>query len=202
MSPGHVIIKQPPPLHTRTHTHKNTYTPPHPLTHSLHAWCVHAEYIRWKCILSLNFNAEIRVSQRDSFSPTSVTMVLWKVSLLYSQPSWQLPEVCPWFGTPLWFKGAMQDKSAGPSVAYTWLRLKVTEVGTAAEGHVERQKCGGTAPVKIETSMWNARKIWGTQIHTYRIFWNFPNPPIRQRISSKFIFLAFCRCTLKCSTLI
>lgn len=65
------------------------------------------------------------------------------------------------------------------------------EAGSPAEGHVERHKCGGTAPVKTETSMWNARKICGTQIHTYTIFWNFPKPPIRQRISSKFIPLLF-----------
>lgn len=124
-------------------------------------------------------------------------MVLWKVSVLYSQPPWQLPLGCPLSRViaPLWFKGTMQDTSGWPSGEVR--RLKFEEAGAPIVGHVERHKWGGTAPVKTETSMWNARKIWGRQIHTYKIFWNFPKPPIRQRISSKFISLALCRWTLK-----
>lgn len=121
--------------------------------------------------------------------------MVWKVSVLYSQPPWQLPAGCPLPGapTPLWLLGAEQDTSGWPSVARP--RVKFKDAGAPAEGHVERHKCGGTAPVKMDTSMWNARKIWGRQIHTYKIHWNLPKPPIRRRISSKFISLAFCRRT-------
>lgn len=95
------------------------------------------------------------------FSLTSVTVVLWKVSVLYSQPPWQLSVGCPSPGTtaPLWFKGTVQDSSGRPSGPDSWLKLKFEGAGAAAEGHEERHKCGGTAPVKTETSMWNARKI-------------------------------------------
>lgn len=88
-------------------------------------------------------------------------MVLWNVSVLYTQPPWQLPVGCPLLGAtaPLSFKGAVQDKSDWPSVADRRLRLKFKEAGATAEDHVERHKCEGMAPVKMETSMWNARKI-------------------------------------------
>ena len=85
-------------------------------------------------------NADIQKLKSRIKELTSVTMVLWKVSVLYSQPPWQLPVECP---SPtviaaLWFKGTMQVRSG-------WLsglvrRLKFTEAGVPAVGHVERHK--------------------------------------------------------------
>lgn len=151
-------------------------------------------------------NAHIHYIQSLNWEPvsepvsslTSVTMVLWKFSVLYSQPPWQLPEGCPsptataW----LWFKEVVQDSSRQRLGSDRTLKLKFEEA-VSAEGLVEWHKWGGTAPVNTETSMWNARKIWGKQIHIYKIFWNFPKPPIRLRISSKFISLALWGETLK-----
>lgn len=125
-------------------------------------------------------------------------MVLLKVSVLYSHPPWQLPVRSPLsrVTAPLWFKATMQDSLGWLSKAVG--KLKFVEAGVSAEGHEERHRWGGTAPVKMETSMWNARKIWGRQIHMYKIFWNFPKPPIRQRISSKFISEDAWRCLRLC----
>lgn len=50
-----------------------------------------------------------------------------------------------------------------------------------------QQWCGGVAPVKTLAIMWNARKICGRHIHTYRSFWYLPKPPIVASTWSKFI---------------
>lgn len=127
---------------------------------------------------------------------TSDTMVLWNVSLLYSQPSRQLTAGCPSSGAAelLWFRDEEQESSGWPLGPVR--RLKFTEFVRPSKGPKERHKWGGTAPVNTDTSMWNARKIWGTQIHTYKIFWNFPKPPMLLRISSKFIPAATENCAL------
>lgn len=89
------------------------------------------------CIQNVNWGS---VSEPVS-SLTSVTMVLWKVSVLYTQPPWQLPEGCP---SPratasLWFKEAVQDSSGHPPGADTRLKLKFEEAEAPVEGLVEQR---------------------------------------------------------------
>lgn len=90
---------------------------------------------------------------------TSETMVLWNVSLLYSQPSRQLTAGGPSAGAAelLRFRDAAQESSGRPPGPVR--RLKFTEVWRPSEGPKERHRWGGTAPVNTDTSMWNARKI-------------------------------------------
>lgn len=115
---------------------------------------------------------------------TSVTVVLWKVSLLYTHPwphgtrSVRLP--CSRTSEE------KQDESER-------LKFRLSVPGEedwfpAAELELSRQRCGGVAPVKMLTIMWKASSTWGKQIHMYKIFWYLPKPPIAERIWSKFIF--------------
>lgn len=100
--------------------------------------------------------AELPRSRRSSSGLTSVTVVLWKVSVLYSQPPRQVPGGRPSAGPPgpLRFPGPEQASSG-----WTLRELKFTEPGGPSEDQEERQRWGGTAPVNTDTSMWNARKI-------------------------------------------
>lgn len=128
-------------------------------------------------------------------SLTSVTVVLWKISLLYTQ--------CSHGARAVLFSCSRtsvekQDGSACESTRRLMFRFRDTgEEDTLPDSELElsRQWWGGVAPVKMITTMWKARRIWGRQIHTYKIFWYFPNPPIAARIWSKFISAIYLNCT-------
>lgn len=114
---------------------------------------------------------------------TSVTVVLWKVSLLYTHPA-------PHGTRSVRFPCSGTPEEKHEESERLKFRLNVPgkeEWFPVAELELSRQWCGGVAPVKILTIIWKASRTWGKHIHTYKIFWYLPNPPMAERIWSKFI---------------
>lgn len=115
---------------------------------------------------------------------TSVTVVLWKVSLLYTHP-WR-------HGTRsvrlLSSKSSDEKQEESERLKFRLSVPRKWDWFPATEIELSRQWWGGVDPVKMLTIIWKARRIWGKQIHMYKIFWYLPKPPTAERIWSKFIF--------------
>lgn len=114
---------------------------------------------------------------------TSVTVVLWKISWLYTHPVSQLERALSFFPETTVHESACPGRRE-------MLRFTVERLATVRDQSSilePRQWWGGVAPVKTLAIMWNARKICGRHIHTYKSFWYLPKPPIVASSWSKFI---------------